>query len=94
MEESKADAAEKVTDLMEALQASLEGAGKHRPGNRKRGGRLKTQKADADDLGARSKEELYELAQELDIRGRSKMSQAELAKAVEKAGSKGRRKAS
>lgn len=94
VEESKADAAEKVTDLMEALQASLEGAGKHRPGNRKRGGKLKTQKAAADDLGARSKEELYELAQELDIRGRSKMSQAELAKAIEKAGSKGRRKAS
>ncbi len=94
VEESKADAAEKVTDLMEALQASLEGSGKHRPGNRKRGGKLKTKKADADDLGARSKEELYELAQELDIRGRSKMSQTELAKAIEKAGSKGRRKAS
>ena len=95
VEESRADPAEKVTDLMQALQASLEGAGKHRPGNRKRGGKLKTRKAE-DDLGARSKEELYELAQELGIKGRSKMSQAELAEAVEKAGStsKGRRKAS
>jgi DNA end-binding protein Ku len=89
--ESAAEPGEKVTDLMEALRASLEGAGKHKPGNRGRAGKLKTRAAGPEDL---PKEELYELAKELGIRGRSKMSQKQLVEAVSEARPTSRRKAS
>jgi DNA end-binding protein Ku len=89
--ESAAEPGEKVTDLMDALRAPLEGAGKHKPGNSGRAGRLKTRSAGPEDL---PKEELYELAQKLGIRGRSKMSQEQLVKAVTEARSESRRKAS
>ncbi len=39
-----------------------------------------------DDLESRSKQELYDMAQELDIDGRSKMTKKELIRAIEKAG--------
>jgi DNA end-binding protein Ku len=65
-----------VVDLMAALRASIDAA-------KGRGG-------GGQDLGDLSKKELYELAQELDVPGRSKMDRAELADAVAKA----RRKAS
>jgi DNA end-binding protein Ku len=90
--EAAAEPGEKVTDLMEALQASLEGAGKkHRAGNSRKGGKLKTRPAGPEDL---PKEELYELAKKLGVRGRSKMSQKQLAEAVAEAQSGDRRKAS
>jgi DNA end-binding protein Ku len=91
VEETTAEAGEKVTGLMEALRASLEGAGKHKPGNRRGSGKLKTRAAGPEDM---SKEELYELAQKLGIRGRSKMTQRELAEAVAQAKAGDRRKAS
>jgi DNA end-binding protein Ku len=94
VEESRAEATEKVTDLMEALRASLEGSTKHKAGNKGRAPKLKTRKVGEDDLATRSKEELSELAQELDISGRSKMSKRELAKAIEKAQSGSSKKAS
>jgi DNA end-binding protein Ku len=88
----------KVLDLMEALQASLDTAKGHKPGNRKADEpKLKTRKrgdsADqTDDMADLSKDDLYELAQKLDISGRSKMSRKQLAKAVTEAqGSKGRK---
>ena len=43
-------------------------------------------------LEARSRDELYNLAQELDIKGRSKMNKDELSKAIQRAG--GRKSAS
>lgn len=87
----------KVVDLMEALQASLDNAKGHTPGNRDQGtGKLKTRKAGAQDdakgsteeasdgIADYSKSELYDLAKELDIPGRSKMSRRQLANAVQK----------
>jgi DNA end-binding protein Ku len=82
----------KVLDLMQALQASLDASKRHKPGNRKQPvQKLKTHKSDRPrqsvDSQRRnpsdmSKSELYELAQQLDIAGRSKMTRAELGKAV------------
>jgi DNA end-binding protein Ku len=91
-----------VLDLMDALQASLERAKGHQAGNataeklqRRRSG------ADAgpDDaaLSDLSKSQLYDLASELDVPGRSSMSKTELEKAVAAAqggGRKRRKKAS
>jgi len=80
VEETEAETSEKVTSLLEALQASLEGGKKHRPGS-KRAGKLKTRPAGPEHM---SKGELDELAKELDIKGRSKMSKKDLVRAVEK----------
>ena len=78
-----------VVDLMAALRASVEAAGTHRPGNADSDRRLTTRKPGADtarpsddDLADMSKSELYDLAQELDVSGRSKMTRDELARAV------------
>jgi DNA end-binding protein Ku len=95
----------KVVDLMEALQASLDNAKGHKPGNRNQGRdeTLQTRKAGADgakaedatdDIAEMSKSELYDLAQQLDISGRSKMSRKELADAVTKARTSGDKRAS
>jgi DNA end-binding protein Ku len=67
--------AETPTDLMEALRASVDAARSRRGGGRR---------PDAD-LTALSKEELYELAKDADIPGRSDMSKEQLAAALEKA---------
>ena len=91
--ESEEQPAAQVVDLMEALQASLDSARGHRPGNRNQGGqKLETRKAEGNratqpapaDLGEMTKSDLYDLAQDLNIAGRSKMSRKELAEAVER----------
>lgn len=83
------ETAENVVDLMSALRASVEAAGKHRPGNAGTDRALATRKAERgserpsdDDLEDMSKKELYDLAQDLDVPGRSKMTRDELARAV------------
>lgn len=71
----KPEEKEAPTDLMAALRASVEAA------QRRRGG--KSELADEDgELDGLSKEELYRLAKEADIPGRSDMSRDELAEAL------------
>jgi DNA end-binding protein Ku len=81
-EAGEAESSEKVTSLLEALQASLDGGKKHRAGTKDRGGKLRTQPAGPEFM---SKQELDAVAKELEVEGRSKMSKKELIKAVEKA---------
>jgi DNA end-binding protein Ku len=64
---------EAPTDLMEALRASVEAARGRRSGTRRNG---------RDGLEGKSKEELYELAKQADIAGRSDMSKEELVEAL------------
>jgi DNA end-binding protein Ku len=86
---------ENVVDLMEALRASVEAAKAHKPGNRDQAGRLQTRGGDGGDgLEEKSKKDLYEIAQELDLPGRSSMSRDELEQAVRSARSGGKKKAS
>jgi DNA end-binding protein Ku len=63
---------EAPTDLMAALRASVEAARRDRPSRRSSSG----------DLAGKSKEELYELAKQRDIPGRSDMSKDELVEAL------------
>jgi DNA end-binding protein Ku len=63
---------EAPTDLMAALRASVEAARRDRPSRRSSNG----------DLAGKSKEELYELAKQRDIPGRSDMSKDELVEAL------------
>jgi DNA end-binding protein Ku len=63
---------EAPTDLMAALRASVEAARRERAPRRSRNG----------DLEGKSKDELYELAKEADIPGRSEMSKEELVEAL------------
>lgn len=63
-----------VTDLLSALEASVESARSGRKG-----------KVSKDDLRQASKSDLLELARELDIAGRSKMNRRQLADAVAEA---------
>jgi DNA end-binding protein Ku len=67
-------------DLLEALRASVEAAGKGR-----RGGTRTASRNGGDKLDKLSKDELYERAQEADISGRSQMSRAQLIKALKAA---------
>jgi DNA end-binding protein Ku len=73
----------KVVDLFEALSRSVEGRKQRRDGSEEaapaRGSKAAGAEEDLDDL---SKADLDKLARELDIKGRSKMSRDELAKAV------------
>jgi DNA end-binding protein Ku len=64
---------EAPTDLMEALRASVEAA---------RGRRSRTRRSGSEGLEGKSKEELYELAKQADIAGRSDMSKEELVDAL------------
>jgi DNA end-binding protein Ku len=64
---------EAPTDLMEALRASVEAA---------RGRRSRTRRNGDERFAGKSKEELYELAKEADIPGRSDMSKEELVEAL------------
>lgn len=72
--EPEAGESGEVIDLMEALQRSIDQA--------KSGGKSGS---GSGGLGALSKDELYEKASELDVRGRSKMSRKQLEAAVRKA---------
>ena len=93
------ETADNVVDLMSALRASVEAAGRHRPGNAApprptrttSGGRGR---GTDDDLRDMSKKELYDLAQDLDVSGRSKMTRDELRDAVQEARSAAGSKAS
>ncbi len=67
-----------VIDLIEVLRRSLEG-GDDAPDGR-------PVRAAGDDLGDRTRDELYVRAQELDIPGRSSMKKAELVEAIRRAG--------
>ncbi len=71
---------ERAPDLMEALRASLEAAQRRRP---RAGGADGA--PDGDALAGLSKEELYERAKELDVKGRSDMSKDELVEALKAA---------
>jgi DNA end-binding protein Ku len=68
---------EAPTDLMSALRASLEAS-------KRKSGRTSSKSANGE-LGALSKDELYELAREADISGRSDMSKEELVEALSRA---------
>lgn len=94
-EETPEESSQEVVDLLAALQASVDQAKGHKPGNAHRVEKLRTRKAGADDDAAASKKELYDRASELDVPGRSKMSADELADAIkkaEKSKGKGKRK--
>ncbi|QWF80098.1 non-homologous end joining protein Ku [Amycolatopsis sp. CA-230715] len=69
--ESEPSEPTKVVDLFEALSRSVEG--------RRKGGKRGKKKPDVSDL---SKADLEKLAREQDVKGRSKMTRAELEKAV------------
>jgi DNA end-binding protein Ku len=71
---------EAPTDLMAALRASLE-ASKRGHG----GGRSASAPSGNGELDSLSKEELYDLAREADIPGRSDMSKKDLVKALRRA---------
>jgi DNA end-binding protein Ku len=94
-DDSAEESSEKVVNLLEALQASVDQAKGHKAGNAHRVDKLRTRKAgssDKESAGA-SKKELYDAATELDIPGRSTMSAKQLAEAIEKAGKdKGKKK--
>lgn len=70
-----------VIDLIDVLKRSL--AGGDEKGGRREG---PVPGERDDDLEARTRDELYERAQELDIPGRSSMKKAELVEAIRKAG--------
>ncbi len=72
---AEVEEAEAPTDLMAALRASVEAAQ----------GRRRTPKRKAEGLERLSKEELYELAKEADIPGRSDMSKEDLVEALKAA---------
>ncbi len=84
-EETADETSEKVVDLLTALQASVDEAKSHKAGNAHRVQKLRTRKAGAGNKAEPSKQELYDLASELDIPGRSKMSAKDLADAIKKA---------
>jgi DNA end-binding protein Ku len=69
---------ERPPDLLDALRASLEAAQESSGSGRGNGGR------DGGDLRKLSKDELYDLAKEADIRGRADMSKDELVAALER----------
>jgi DNA end-binding protein Ku len=90
-----------VVDLMEALRASVDAAksGHHRPGNAHRAGKLRARRRggaeeEDDDLSGMTKAELYSLAQDAHVEGRSNMDRAELESAVRKARRSSQRAAS
>jgi len=103
-EEPEPEAAASVTDLMEVLRRSVEKARqRRRPGNAHQATRLGTRAADQqpnhrsagntgkDDpvpLEGKTKQELYELAQRLDVAGRSSMTRQQLAAAIDDAQTK------
>ena len=91
---------ERVVDLMDALQASVERARGHKAGNTRQARKLTTRKTGSrgqrspqrlsrQELAELSKAELSQVAQDLDISGRSRMTRSDLANAIAKAQPKG-----
>ena len=79
-----------VVDLMEALRASVDAAKNHQRGNGNQATKLQTRPAASggggdEQLGGMTKKDLYQLAQDLDLPGRSSMSRDELERAVRSA---------
>lgn len=74
----------KVADLMEALRASVEATRQGKHPREVRGARRRA-KGTGKDLARLSREQLYERAQRLDIKGRAEMTKHELADAIERA---------
>ncbi|WP_158895369.1 Ku protein [Amycolatopsis anabasis] len=73
----------KVVDLFDALSRSIQSrksGGGEKPGKAAKGAKAKAEPAE--DLAELSKADLDKLARELDVKGRSKMTRAELEKAV------------
>ncbi|CAM3470956.1 Ku protein [Occultella aeris] len=86
-----------VIDLMEALRKSVEASRQHKAGNRHQAGgleRKKTESADAPDVSAKSKKQLYDLAKDYGVEGRSQMTKDELADAITEAAKTQKKKAS
>jgi len=88
-----------VTDLAEALQRSLEATRASRSPaapqtSKSRGSTSRRAATKTRDVSEMSKTELYDLASELDVSGRSKMTRKQLESAVRSASSAGRRRAS
>lgn len=75
----------KVVDLVAALQASIERARGHTPGNAKQAEQRLSTRTAADELEGLSKADLYDLAQDLDVPGRSTMNRDGLVAAVREA---------
>lgn len=78
-------ASAEVVDLMAVLEQSVEAARRHRPGNEHQAEPVGRRAGGADDLEGLSKSDLYDIAQELDISGRSSMTKDELIEAVRSA---------
>lgn len=74
-----------VIDLMQALQASMQHAGRRTPARdgAAKGDGVQAKNGQRGELERLSKDELYERASELGVEGRSKMTKAELARALE-----------
>lgn len=77
-----------VVDLMAKLEQSVEAARRSRAGNAHQ---AEPVTRPDDDLGSRSKSELYGVAQDLDVSGRSSMTKDELVEAIRAARSSDRR---
>jgi DNA end-binding protein Ku len=71
-----------VVDLMAKLEQSLDAARGRRPGNQHQAEPVGRRKAASDDLADMSKSDVYEVAQELDIPGRSSMTKDDLVAAI------------
>lgn len=78
-------ASAEVVDLMAVLEQSVDAARRHRPGNRHQAQPVGRRSGSGDDLTDRSKSDVYEIAQDLDIAGRSSMTKDELIEAVRSA---------
>ena len=74
-----------VVDLMAVLEQSVDAARRHRPGNEHQATPAGRRTQGRDDLGGLSKSDVYEIAQDLDIVGRSSMTKDELIDAVRSA---------
>jgi DNA end-binding protein Ku len=75
-------ASAQVVDLMAKLQESVDAARRHRPGNGHQAQPIRRGASRLDDLADRSKADVYEIAQDLDIAGRSSMTKDELIEAI------------
>ncbi len=81
-EEARRETSEvEIVDLMEVLKRRLQGGGKASEAGRRSAARAG---APSEELEERTKKELYQMAQDLEIEGRSSMTKAELVRAIER----------